>query len=212
MSKSADPSERNATKERILAAAINLFNKNGSATITTHDIAEEAGISPGNLYYHFKNKQAIVRALFYEIEIFSVKEWWQKSPNHREIRFTDFISFYFQSVAKHRFFFKDFSYLLAMDPILAKEWSRAYKELFSIMKETLNGWIKQGLIKPFDSPRSAEIFIETVWTLTAFSNVHLEARKDMSTPKAPSAEQMIIRFLYPYHTAKGQRALDLYLS
>jgi AcrR family transcriptional regulator len=200
------------TKERVLNAALKLFNEMGSASVTTHDVAEAAGISPGNLYYHFKNKQAIVRSLFYRIEIFSAQEWWSKSPAHREVRFTDFIRFYFESISKNQFFFKDFSYLLALDPVLAKEWSRAYTELFSTMREALSGWIKQGLIKPFATEREAELFIETIWTLTAFSQVHLQARSTSKRAQTQSSEEMMIRFMYPYHTAKGQRALDLYLQ
>ena len=52
------------TKTRILDTALNLFNRAGERNVTTNHIAEGLGISPGNLYYHYRNKAAIVAALF----------------------------------------------------------------------------------------------------------------------------------------------------
>ncbi len=52
------------TKDRILAAAIRLFNEQGTGAVSTNHIAEGAGLSPGNLYYHFHNKEEIIRAIF----------------------------------------------------------------------------------------------------------------------------------------------------
>lgn len=59
------------TKTRILDAALNLFNRSGERNVTTNHIAENLGISPGNLYYHYRNKTAIVAALFerYQVQI-----------------------------------------------------------------------------------------------------------------------------------------------
>ena len=51
--------KRTGNRERIVEAAIALMNARGAA-IGTSQIAEHLGISPGNLYYHFANMQAIV--------------------------------------------------------------------------------------------------------------------------------------------------------
>ena len=51
------------TKDKIIATAIDLFNIHGTKAISTNHIAKEMGISPGNLYYHFRSKNDIIRAI-----------------------------------------------------------------------------------------------------------------------------------------------------
>jgi len=56
------------TRRRILAEALAQFNERGEARVTPAAIASALEMSPGNLYYHFRNKDEIVEELFRELE------------------------------------------------------------------------------------------------------------------------------------------------
>ena len=56
------------TRDRIIQASLEMFNEQGERNVTTNHIASKLGISPGNLYYHFKNKQQIIYDIYLEYE------------------------------------------------------------------------------------------------------------------------------------------------
>ncbi|HPU51438.1 MAG TPA: TetR/AcrR family transcriptional regulator [Burkholderiaceae bacterium] len=102
------------TRERILALSLRLFNDLGEPNVTTSAIAEEMNISPGNLYYHFRNKDDIVNALFeqFEREIDPLLD----APKRREIHFEDawlFLHLLFESIWRYRFIYRDVNDLLS---------------------------------------------------------------------------------------------------
>ena len=51
------------SRKQILDAALKLFSHRGYGATGVNDIAEEAGLSKGNIYHHFPDKEAMFRAL-----------------------------------------------------------------------------------------------------------------------------------------------------
>ncbi|MFI8480281.1 TetR/AcrR family transcriptional regulator [Pseudomonas sp. NPDC078700] len=109
------------TRERIILASLELFNSQGERSVTTNHIAEFLGISPGNLYYHFRNKQAIIAELFgrYEADVDS----FLRLPEGREPSIKD-KNFYLESLLeamwRYRFLHRDLEHLLGSDPVLSE--------------------------------------------------------------------------------------------
>jgi AcrR family transcriptional regulator len=67
---------RNARREIILDATAKLFKKKSIFKISMRDIALEAGMSAGNIYFYFEDRESIVRELMLKdekniIDIFS---------------------------------------------------------------------------------------------------------------------------------------------
>lgn len=50
--------EAEVTKEKLLGAALQVFSKKGYAATTLDDIAKEAGVTRGAIYWHFKGGKA----------------------------------------------------------------------------------------------------------------------------------------------------------
>jgi AcrR family transcriptional regulator len=102
------------TRERILEVALRLFNELGEPNVTTGAIADEMNISPGNLYYHFRNKDDIVNGLFehFEREIDPLLA----APGKRELGVEDawlFLHLLFETIWRHRFLYRDLNDLLS---------------------------------------------------------------------------------------------------
>lgn len=51
-------------KQAIIQSATRLFAQKGFAETSTAEIAEDAGVAHGTLFYHFKNKRGIIHEIF----------------------------------------------------------------------------------------------------------------------------------------------------
>jgi AcrR family transcriptional regulator len=112
------------TRDKIIQASIELFNEQGERNVTTNHIAAHLGISPGNLYYHFRNKEDIILSIYEEYARNLLLETFpQVSP---DIKPLDAIILYmdavFQALMKFRFFYANLPVLLAKNPLLHEKY------------------------------------------------------------------------------------------
>ncbi len=110
----------NTTRERILQTSLALFNAQGLAAVSTHRIAAELEISPGNLHYHFKAKQLIVDRLFRRFE--DRLELLNASSD--TVRAIDdlwlALHLRFEAIDAYRFVYRDMAYLSGEYPELGQ--------------------------------------------------------------------------------------------
>lgn len=102
-----------STKEAILEVARELFNTTSTQASTTNHIAKAMGISPGNLHYHYKNREEIIRLLYKEMR----KETKLSSDELPKCIATlhEHEKVLTQIQWKYRFFFKEMLSLFARD-------------------------------------------------------------------------------------------------
>ncbi len=117
------------TKERIINAACELFNEHGERTITTNHIASYLGISPGNLYYYFRNKEQIIRAIFTEYETY-LSESYGTLPSAGSLM-QDYLDNMFQGMWRFRFLYASLADILNRDQELHKRYLTAQQRVLT---------------------------------------------------------------------------------
>jgi AcrR family transcriptional regulator len=132
------------TRERILELSLRLFNEFGEPNVNTTIIAEEMNISPGNLYYHFKNKDDIINHVFQQFEREIDRLLTIPTPvDGRQPNVEDawlFLHVLFELIWKYRFFYRDLNNLLINNRTLELR----FKELLA-QKVKMARWLCEGL-------------------------------------------------------------------
>ncbi|MBP1127337.1 MULTISPECIES: TetR/AcrR family transcriptional regulator [Pseudomonas] len=122
------------TRDRILECALQLFNHKGEPNVSTMEVANEMGISPGNLYYHFHGKEPLVLGLFerFQAELAPLLD--PPADAHLEPQdYWLFLHLIVERMAHYRFLFQDLSNLAGRLPKLAK----GIRHLLTALKRTL---------------------------------------------------------------------------
>ena len=178
--------------------ALALFNARGSANVTTNHIAEALNMSPGNLYYHFRNKAEIVRELFARIlqawaENYALPEG--KSPTFKTMDAMAAGNFEIQW--QYRFFFRDLTQLLAADPELAASYRGNRESGMTNTVALLKHFIASGLMHPADK-RTLEEVSQLLWLVGDLWLVFQEAGGGASEADTAHGVRLFRRILAPH--------------
>jgi len=157
-----------SNRERIIEETRVLMNEHGAQSIGTTQIAEALKISPGNLYYHFKNKEEIVRILFDDVER-ALNEL-LTADIEIPISAARFAGFYLRSlevVWDNRFFFGGVLQLLRKDAELAERYRIVQAETIDGLEGLARQFVKDGnMEKPRGRNGFRSVALNTwlVWT------------------------------------------------
>lgn len=114
-----------SNREKIVEEARRLMNEQGAQSVGTTQIVEALGISPGNLYYHFNNREEIVREIFSALEAdFRSALVADVDPPISAARFAGFYLRSLEVAWSYRFFFGGLLHLLRRDEVLAERYRR----------------------------------------------------------------------------------------
>ena len=135
------------TRDRIIHAALALFNEHGEPNVTTNHIAADLGISPGNLYYHFRNKDQIIDCIFdqYAIDLkvsfepVDVAEAIEESL----LRYLDAV---FLLMWRYRFFYANLPDILRRDAVLQDKYLAVQTQLQVNISQIMINFRDAGLL------------------------------------------------------------------
>ena len=137
------------TKGKIIATAIDLFNIHGTKAISTNHIAKEMSISPGNLYYHFRSKNDIIRSISdsFSNELGSVLKIQLDTISDFSSNLTSLFNRFFKIQQSYQFLFLEGVHLTKQDSRLLDN----YTNLRSLIKkgyhELLSNLVKIKIMK-----------------------------------------------------------------
>jgi len=148
------------TRQRIKDIAVSLFNEKGATNISTVHIAEEAGISPGNLYYYFENKEHIIRSIWEEdmVPMGDNSFQWEEDAAPEEVleHILTKISDYFLT---YRFFYTELYILLRNDSVLQEKYRQRWDRLLEKLTGFFSVWESKGYMRTTSS-KSPKVLAE----------------------------------------------------
>ena len=136
------------TRQRILDASLALFNSQGEPNVTTNHIADELEISPGNLYYHFRNKDDIIEHLFQRFE--ERMDLALAVPDGREVTLEDVwlqLHLVFECIWNFRFLYRDIINILSRNRSLRLRFARILKRGSSNSHSIMKGLNETGVMR-----------------------------------------------------------------
>jgi AcrR family transcriptional regulator len=194
------------TRARILDAARRLFNERGTAAVSTNHIAAEAGLSPGNLYYHFADKQEIIRGLHDEYAAANAGLWEAQPGTPASLgRLRAGLAQATRLAWEYRFFERELVALLRADPLLAASYRQAYERRLGQWVAFGEQLADQGGIRRPEPPASMTDLVVAIWLIGTNWLPFLEITGDPQDPaQIARGNDLVLAVLRPYLTGPAE--------
>ncbi|MFT5860808.1 MAG: AcrR family transcriptional regulator [Flavobacteriaceae bacterium] len=198
----------NETKQKILVKSLKLFNDCGISNVSLRTIADEVGISIGNLQYHFKKREDIIETLYFQIVERMDGISFTKTDDLLKAFFNISIEV-FTILYDYHFFLLDFVTITRRNQKIKSHYSDLSKRReteFLVIAEVLiqNGLFrKELLINEYSSLYKRVEVISNFW----FSSILIQAEV-LSKESVAQYSLVVSQSIYPYLTdyAKNQYA------
>ncbi|MFZ3231259.1 MAG: TetR/AcrR family transcriptional regulator [Pseudobdellovibrio sp.] len=200
------------TKERILLGALDLFNTNAATAVTTNDISRELKMSPGNLYFHYKNKEQIVREIFKRLAQETALLWKpqaKQAKTKEKIQLVDFIDRNLNLYWKYRFFHRELYTLRKKDPELSKLWRAHLLKMSRLMIVMHKHWVRSGAMLPIESKAEMEFVGELLFVASnSFMQFFETVDRSPNQRTIAKAQRHIMRMLMPYLSVETKNSFE----
>jgi AcrR family transcriptional regulator len=197
-----------STRDDILDAALTLFNEQGTAAVSTNHIAAAIEISPGNLYYHFRNKEDIIWALFARL----YAEWEEtfQLPPTRAPTVADLeglIAENYQLIWQYRFVYRELAALLRSDPALHARYREMRRTGYDRFARAIGTFAAAGILTRPKTPQELRTLTELCWMVSEQWPVNLElSGQALDEASIAQGIALLRHVLRPYLPGKGREA------
>ncbi|MVM28863.1 TetR family transcriptional regulator [Spirosoma sp. HMF4905] len=200
-------------KVKLLTAALYLFNRFGFVNVRLQHIADEAGVSVGNLAYHFKTKDALIETAYQSI--LHTQEKLVTDLHHTPLFNTidEYIrsTFYFQQ--QYSFFFTDTLELIRAFPSLRQKHRKHLDWKIMQIDWLLKATISRGALHDPAEPDSLVLLAHRYVMMTeSWMNFERMRGIDASKLEIKNYRLALWSLLSPYFTVKGIQEFQLLTS
>jgi AcrR family transcriptional regulator len=158
-----DPS----TPDRILDAALALFNEQGASRVTTADIAAAAQMREGNLHYHFRKKEHLIEALFARFQAEELHTAEQTITNPADATaYMQYSQGWFELMWKFRCFYRDATTLFSQAPQLRPLFAATQIRARAAVTRVLTLAVEHNLMRA--TPEQIERLVTNVWIVSSY--------------------------------------------
>lgn len=197
------------TRDKIIMTSLELFNEQGERNVTTNHIAAHMGISPGNLYYHFKNKNEIIFDIYLQYE--GLVDTYLRMPQGRALEINDKVNYLtavFEGLWAFRFLHRDLQHLLQSDERLHRRYNAFFQRCLSRTQDIYFGLNQAGIINASDDEIKALALntwiVVTSWFSFLHTNLLVDGTRKESKELLKSGIYQIFSLERPYLTAHYQ--------
>jgi AcrR family transcriptional regulator len=198
------------TRERIVETSLVMFNRLGEPNVTTADIADEMGISPGNFYYHFRNKDEIVGELFAALEVrldallgprvsgvVDVEDLWL------------FLHLLFEAMWEYRFLYRDLDEILSRSSNLSRHFASIMRRGTATVSALCRSMVAEGTMRA--SEREIAAIADNVALVATFwiSYQRIAAQQpDAAAVSLDRAAYQVLSLIAPFLQGPARALLD----
>lgn len=188
-------------KDSILQTALRMFNQTNTQAVTTNHIAKEMGISPGNLHYHYKSREEIIRILYGQMVDKMTLSLEELPQNIKELNKHQKLLIEVQW--EYRFFFREILFLLSRDKELEKQYQEDNLAHRSRIKIVMQHFIANGELEIMYD-HTLEYLVDSILISWQFYTSYLQTLgKKVDLQSAQEAVEFTNNCMRPFLTKKA---------